>query len=366
MAGKRYHFGGFTLDPDQRTLHQGDDESARPIALNSRYFDALLLLVEHPGELISKDRFNEQVWHAAPVTDEALTQCIRTLRRALHDKASDPSFIETVPRHGYRFIADVGEASGPSVLPAEKGSVAPRDATPIPVSATFGGAAAGVIGGLFYGAIALPDGSGGLSALLVLLVICTAIGAIAGLGIGTGIWAALRRSPDDSPWVIAGAAIGGAATGALVRLVGLDAFTLILGDGPQSMAGAGEGAVLGAVIGGALYLAKRASRLQPALAFAAIAGLASGAVIAFAGGRMMAGSLQMLSEAFGGAGFRLERIGALVGEDGFGTLSLAFSTAFEAMLFASCVTAAILIDPLRRKSGHEARGVGRKAATHDL
>ena len=49
-----------------------------------------------------------------PVTDEALTQCIKTLRRQLGDDASRPRFIETVPKHGYRFIAPVEALDGPT------------------------------------------------------------------------------------------------------------------------------------------------------------------------------------------------------------------------------------------------------------
>lgn len=75
--------------------------------LNARYLDALALLVREQGRLISKDRFLDKVWRDVPVTDEALTQCIRTIRRQLGDSAARPRFIETVPKHGYRFIAPV-------------------------------------------------------------------------------------------------------------------------------------------------------------------------------------------------------------------------------------------------------------------
>ena len=51
-------------------------------------------------------------------TDEALTQCIRTLRRTLGDEAAAPSFIETVPRHGYRFIAEVEGFGRQTPVPA--------------------------------------------------------------------------------------------------------------------------------------------------------------------------------------------------------------------------------------------------------
>ncbi len=121
MAGARYHFGPFVLDSEHRTLHQIGHEAGHgdvhPVPLNSRYFDALVMLVENAGELISKDRFNEEVWRSVPVTDEALTQCIRSLRSALGDKARTPRFIETVPKHGYRFVAEVSQAPGADSAP---------------------------------------------------------------------------------------------------------------------------------------------------------------------------------------------------------------------------------------------------------
>src|SRR3954467_3332106 len=102
MAGC-FAFDQFVLDPDDRQLRRGNAE----VELNGRYFDALTLLVRESGRLVSKDRFLDEVWRGVPVTDEALTQCIKTLRRQLGDDAARPRFIETVPKHGYRFIAAV-------------------------------------------------------------------------------------------------------------------------------------------------------------------------------------------------------------------------------------------------------------------
>ena len=99
----RLVFDGFELDPADRRLLRG----GAPVELNARYFDALVLLASEPGALVTKDRLLEEVWHGVPVTDEALTQCIKTLRQKLGDDAARPHFIETVPKHGYRFIAAV-------------------------------------------------------------------------------------------------------------------------------------------------------------------------------------------------------------------------------------------------------------------
>jgi DNA-binding winged helix-turn-helix (wHTH) protein len=103
MDSGTYAFGEFSLDLGDRRLRRAGE----PVELSSRYFDALALLLGEPGKLVSKARFMDEVWRGVPVTDEALTQCIRTLRRQLGDDAASPRFIETVPKHGYRFIAEV-------------------------------------------------------------------------------------------------------------------------------------------------------------------------------------------------------------------------------------------------------------------
>ena len=103
MTDRGFRFDRFLLDPADRRLMA----SGVPVELNARYLDALSLMVRDAGALVTKDRFLDEVWRGVPVTDEALTQCIKTLRRQLGDDASNPRFIETVPKHGYRFIAPV-------------------------------------------------------------------------------------------------------------------------------------------------------------------------------------------------------------------------------------------------------------------
>ncbi|MDQ3139423.1 MAG: transcriptional regulator, partial [Pseudomonadota bacterium] len=126
MESGRFRFERFALDSRDRQLLRDDV----PVDLNARYFDALDLLVRNAGKLVSKDRFLEEVWRGVPVTDEALTQCIKTLRRQLGDDAARPRFIETVPKHGYRFIAPVeaiGNApiAGTVATPSSAATVSP-------------------------------------------------------------------------------------------------------------------------------------------------------------------------------------------------------------------------------------------------
>src|SRR6478609_3714971 len=140
MAGGSFRFEQFELDPANRRLSR----DGAPVELNARYLDALVLLAGEQGRLVSKDRFLEEVWRGIPVTDEALTQCIKTLRRQLGDDAANPRFIETVPKHGYRFLAVV-EHAAVEQQPAMPAAQAPGALAPWQRFIVFG--IAGAIGG---------------------------------------------------------------------------------------------------------------------------------------------------------------------------------------------------------------------------
>ncbi|HWO01620.1 MAG TPA: winged helix-turn-helix domain-containing protein [Blastocatellia bacterium] len=103
-----FRFDDFYLDAGNRQLSRDGE----PVALNSKYFDVLLLLVSRSGRLVEKQSIFEEVWQGVFVTDAALTQCIKDIRKQLGDDASAPRYIKTVPKHGYIFIADVVEANG--------------------------------------------------------------------------------------------------------------------------------------------------------------------------------------------------------------------------------------------------------------
>jgi DNA-binding winged helix-turn-helix (wHTH) protein len=110
VASNRYRFGEFVLSPRRRQLLRTD--SAVPLI--PRYFDLLLLLVERRDEAVDRRDIFDRVWSDVVVSDGALTQAIRTLRRALGDDPRDPRYIRTVSRHGYRFVFD-GVAVEPDV-----------------------------------------------------------------------------------------------------------------------------------------------------------------------------------------------------------------------------------------------------------
>ena len=339
----RFAFGDFLLDPADRRLNR----DGAPVELNGRYLDALALLVGQPGSLVSKDRFLDEVWRGVPVTDEALTQCIKTLRRQLGDDASNPRFIETVPKHGYRFIAPVERVDAEDAVPAQPRAQADssgwRNFLTTAIAGTLGGGAAGALGGLVYGFVGAsqPGGVGALSVLLVLLGVSTLVALIGGFGVSVGIAAANLFSTRSATWIIAGGMAGGLLVGAAAKMFGLDAFTLLVGHSPHDITGAGEGAVLGGAVGFAAWLGARARSIGDAAARAGLVGAIAGILIGLTGGRLMFGSLALLAQDVPESRLRLDQFGHLFGESAIGPLTLIVSCGLEGALFAACVIAAI-------------------------
>ena len=107
-----FRFEPFHLDVAERRLSR----SGELIPLRSKVFDTLCILVENHGRLVRKDELMQRLWPDSVVEDNNLDHNISKLRRALQDGANGQKFIETVPRQGYRFIADVQGISGPSTL----------------------------------------------------------------------------------------------------------------------------------------------------------------------------------------------------------------------------------------------------------
>jgi len=98
---RRYRFGPFSLSPARRVLERGSVE----VPLIPRYFDLLLLLVERRDVAVHRHEIFDAVWRDVVVSDSALTQAVRTVRRALgDDDPREPRFIRTVSRHGYQFV----------------------------------------------------------------------------------------------------------------------------------------------------------------------------------------------------------------------------------------------------------------------
>ncbi len=98
-----YEFGPFRLDPKEHTLLR----DGRPIPLRPKVFDILLVLIENRGHLVDKEQLMTSVWTEQFVEEGNINKNISMLRRALGEGDDGQQFIETIPKRGYRFIADV-------------------------------------------------------------------------------------------------------------------------------------------------------------------------------------------------------------------------------------------------------------------
>src|SRR5437868_9276664 len=100
-----YEFGRFRLDPAERSLLN----DGKPVSLTPKAFELLVVLLESSGQLLSKDELMKKLWPDSFVEEANLTVNISALRKALGDAHDGQHFIETVPKHGYRFTANVSE-----------------------------------------------------------------------------------------------------------------------------------------------------------------------------------------------------------------------------------------------------------------
>ena len=350
----RFAFEGFVLDTRERRLIAGEE----PVELNARYLDALALLVRDCGKLVPKDQFLDEVWRGVPVTDEALTQCIKTLRRKLGDDANRPRFIETVPKHGYRFIAPVEmiEAQGPTVV-RRPATDAPRwrEFVSLLSAGIAGGGVAGIVGGLVYGFAAasepLQSGPGALSVLLVLLCVTLLVALIGAAGVSAGVATARFARPASLAWSAVGGAAGGLLVGAFGKLLGLDAFTLLVGRSPGNITGGSEGALIGAAVGMAAALALRNASARRGAFLGAVCGGVAGAAIILLGGRLMLGSLELLINGFPNSRLRLEQISHAFADVRLNSLVHLCAGVIETGLFAGCVVGAMTLAQRRIAKG---------------
>ncbi len=103
-------FGPFVLDAAEARLSR----DGAPLALNGRALSVLAALAARPGQLLVKDELLDAVWGHRHVSESVLKNAINTLRGALGDDAQAPRYVETVPRRGYRFIAECQPLAGPA------------------------------------------------------------------------------------------------------------------------------------------------------------------------------------------------------------------------------------------------------------
>jgi Tol biopolymer transport system component/DNA-binding winged helix-turn-helix (wHTH) protein len=104
---KQYEFGPFRLDPSERRLLREGEQ----VPLSPKVFDLLLVLVRRHGAILEKEDLLSAVWPDTIVEENNLSVNISALRKALGEVSNEHTYIETLPRRGYRFVAPVREVS---------------------------------------------------------------------------------------------------------------------------------------------------------------------------------------------------------------------------------------------------------------
>jgi Tol biopolymer transport system component/DNA-binding winged helix-turn-helix (wHTH) protein len=123
----RLFFGLFEADPSLGELYR----RGQRVPLQEKPFRILAMLLERPGQVVTREEVRKQLWPEGTFVDfdEGLDTALKKLRYALGDSAQNPTFIETIPRRGYRFIAPVthGDFAAPQTISEGPSSSAPAN-----------------------------------------------------------------------------------------------------------------------------------------------------------------------------------------------------------------------------------------------
>ena len=137
QPNRRYRFGVFEADT---TLGELRRQGVR-IKLNAQPFQILIMLLERPGELLTREEISRELWPDGTFVDyeHGVNSAVNRIREALGDAAGNPRFVETLPRRGYRFVAPVEWITldeGPPAPTPETTSSAPSEPIPKPAPET--------------------------------------------------------------------------------------------------------------------------------------------------------------------------------------------------------------------------------------
>src|SRR5215475_2007874 len=128
---ERVRFGIFEADLRSRELFK----QGRKVRLHQQAFQTLALLLEHPGELVTRDELHRRLWPSDTFVnfDLGLNSAVKKLRDALSDSADSPRYVETLPRRGYRFIAAVTRSSPVTAVVGASETSKATESVPPPV-----------------------------------------------------------------------------------------------------------------------------------------------------------------------------------------------------------------------------------------
>ena len=141
IARSRLLIGEWSADRTTNELSRAGDT----VRVEPKAMEVLMVLAEHAGQAIGREELLAAVWPGVVVSDEALTQSIIKLRRALGDNPRSPTYIETISKRGYHLIAPVGKSEGVPATHDDGGMPLPQ---PLPVSALRGMRSLGLIVGI--------------------------------------------------------------------------------------------------------------------------------------------------------------------------------------------------------------------------
>ncbi len=333
----RYSFSEFVLSTRQRVLLRDGREQP----LIPRYFDLLVFLVERRHEAVHRRDIFDRVWTDVTVSDSALSQAIRTIRRVLDDDSREPRFIATVSRHGYRFIfADVRE---------EDETAEPHPARPVPAvpaqavvspplwaaaaaRAALAGAAAGMLGGGLLAS--MPGGASSFTVVPALGLVGACCGGLGGAGVGAGMSAASAAARSNRVLaLVLGGAAGGGAVGTAAQWLARWSLTALVGV-RLDLGGGLEGLLIGAAAGLGFGLAtmRPAGRIRIVMLTATACALAA-LLLTSLGRPLVGGTIHRIASGSAGSQAALTPIGRLLGEPTFGPISSAILGTAEGLLF---------------------------------
>ena len=115
---RRTRFGAFEVDTRAGEVYKHGIR----LKLQDQPFQVLAVLLEHAGDLVTREELRQKLWPADTFVDfdTGLNSAIKKLRDVLADSAEEPRYIETLPRRGYRFTAHVENGDLPAPVPIEK------------------------------------------------------------------------------------------------------------------------------------------------------------------------------------------------------------------------------------------------------
>src|SRR5579863_8180378 len=119
---KIFRFGVFEADTDSRELRK----AGMRLKLQEQPFQVMLLLLERPGEVVTREEIRQKLWPSDTFVDfdHSLNTIINKIREALNDAAANPRFVETLAKRGYRFVSAVALSQElPSGAGTEKAAV---------------------------------------------------------------------------------------------------------------------------------------------------------------------------------------------------------------------------------------------------